>query len=66
MLVDECAFGEVDETIWVVGWIAIVHEGQVRHVQSSAGKENNLLGHLPAQYARIYYANRWIYKNILR
>ena len=47
MLVDECAFGEVDETIWVVGWIAIVHEGQVRHVQSSAGKENDLLGHLP-------------------
>ena len=27
VLIDECAFGEVDETIRVEGWVAIVHKG---------------------------------------
>lgn len=36
MVVDESAFGEVDETIGMEIGVSIVCEGQVRHIQATA------------------------------
>ena len=39
LTVDESALGEVDETILVEVRVSIVHEGQIRHVQTTGNNK---------------------------